>query len=116
MMQAETANKLKDKKALPVDKSAVYLDTVLERNADAYRLQKDYMFDHAATVAKMIGNGGHYHVTSDHGGVQSEANGVAMGPMMTNAFRGDMKKRRCPPARHHRTGFGKNPRRSEESP
>ncbi len=40
----------------------------------------------------MIGRGGHYHVTSDHGSVANEATGTAMGPMMTNAFRGDMKK------------------------
>ena len=37
--------------------------------------------------AKMIGAGGHYHVTSDHPGVQEESNRVANGPMMTNAFR-----------------------------
>ncbi len=92
MFQAELANKMKNPKAKPVDKSAEILDTVLSRVAEAYRLQKNAMFDNAATVAKLIGSGGYYHVTSDHGGVQSEANGVAMGPMMTNAFRGKMKK------------------------
>jgi uncharacterized phosphosugar-binding protein len=92
MFQAEVANKFRNPKAKPVDKSAELLDTVIGRIGDAYRMQKDYIFDHAATVAKMIGNGAHYHVTSDHGGVQSEANGVAMGPMMTNAFRKEMKK------------------------
>ena len=75
-----------------VEKSAAYLDTVLERIQEAYRLQKDSMFDHAPTVAKLIGNGGHYHVTSDHGSVANEATGTAMGPMMTNAFRDSMKK------------------------
>ncbi|MFC1693793.1 twin-arginine translocation signal domain-containing protein [Candidatus Latescibacterota bacterium] len=92
MFQAEVANKFKNRKAKHIDYSAKFLDTILERIHDAFRLQKDYMFDHAPTVAKMIGNGGHYHCTSDHGGVQSESNGVAMGPMMTNAFRNDMKK------------------------
>ena len=92
MFQAELANKLKNPKAKPVEKSAEVLDTVLSRVAEAYRLQKNTMFDQAATVAKLIGNGGNYHMTSDHGGVQSEANGVAMGPMMTNAFRDKMKK------------------------
>jgi hypothetical protein len=92
MFQCEVANKLKAKSPKPVDKSTIFLDTVLGRLHDAYRLQKDYMFDNAPTVAKMIGNGGYYHVTSDHSGVQSEANGVAMGPMMTNAFRGKAKK------------------------
>ncbi|MDP2983731.1 MAG: twin-arginine translocation signal domain-containing protein [Candidatus Latescibacter sp.] len=92
MFQGETANKFKNKNARPVDKSAEFLDTVLSRLHEGYRLQKDYMFDTAATVAKLIGNGGYYHVTSDHGGVQSESNGIAMGPRMTNAFRKNMKK------------------------
>ncbi len=92
MFQAEVANKLRDGKAKPVDKSVIYLDTVLDRIQEAYSRQKEYIFDHAPTVAKMIGRGGHYHVTSDHGSVANEATGTAMGPMMTNAFRGDMKK------------------------
>ena len=69
MFQCEVANKLKNPKAKPVDKSAEFLDTVIGRLRDAYRLQKDYMFDNAPTVAKMIGNGAYYHCTSDHGGV-----------------------------------------------
>jgi len=92
MFQAEVANKLKNRKAVHLGMAEAVIQTILDRIQDAYRLQKDYMFDHAPTVAKMIGNGGHFHVTSDHGGVQSESNGVAMGPMMTNAFRDDMKK------------------------
>ena len=87
MFQCEVANKLKNRKAKHVDKSKIVIDTILERIHEAFRLQKDYMFDHAPTVAKMIGQGGHYHVTSDHPGVQEESNRVAMGPMMTNAFR-----------------------------
>jgi len=90
--QAEVANKVKNKKAKHVDLSAAYFDTILDRISRAWDTQKDCMFDHAPTVAKMIGAGGHYHVTSDHEGVQSESNGVAMGPMMTNAFRKDMRK------------------------
>ncbi|MCE5249566.1 hypothetical protein LLG96_05025 [bacterium] len=92
MFQVEVANKLKNKNAQPVDKSAFFMGTLLGRLDDAFRLQKNYMFDHAPTVAEKIGNGAHYHVTTDHPGVQSESNGVAMGPMMTNAFRNDMKK------------------------
>ncbi len=92
MFQAEVANKLKAKNPKHVDKSAVFLDTVLSRIREAYDGQKDYMFDHAPTVAKKIGQGAHFHVTSDHPGVQEESNRVAMGPMMTNAFRNDMKK------------------------
>jgi len=92
MFQAEVANKLKNKKAVHLGMAGTVIQTIMERACDAYRLQKDYMFDHAPTVAKMIGRGAHYHVTSDHGGVRSEANGVAMGPMITNAHRNDMKK------------------------
>jgi len=92
MFQAEVANKVKNKRAKHIDYSQKYIDIILERISEAYHLQKDYMFDHAPTVARMIGNGGHYHVRSEHTGVQSESNGVAMGPMMTNAFTDDKKK------------------------
>ena len=92
MFQAEVANKLRNRKAKNLEMAGAVIDTILSRIKDAYRLQKDYMFDHAPTVAKLIGNGGNYHMTSDHGGVKSESNGVAMGPMMTNAFRDKMKK------------------------
>jgi len=87
MFQCEVANKVRNKKNRHIDKSAVVLDTIIGRIHEVFRLQKDYMFDHAPTVAKMIGEGGHYHVTSDHPGVQEESNRVAMGPMMTNAYR-----------------------------
>ncbi len=90
--QAEVANKFKNKKAKELDYIPRYFDTVLERIQHAWATQKDYMFDNAPTVAKMIGRGGHFHCTSDHAGVQSESNGVAMGPMMTNAFRKEQKK------------------------
>lgn len=92
MFQAEVANKLSNKKATHLAMATAVIQTIMERATEAFRLQKDYMFDNAPTVAKMIGHGAHYHVTSDHNGVRSEANGVAMGPMMTNAFRNDMKK------------------------
>jgi len=87
MLQCEVANKLKNRRAKHVDKAAVVMDTILERIHEAFRTQKDHIFDHAPTAAKMIGAGGHYHVTSDHPGVQEESNRVANGPMMTNAFR-----------------------------
>ncbi|MFA6472759.1 MAG: hypothetical protein WCU00_12040 [Candidatus Latescibacterota bacterium] len=92
MFQCEVANKVKNKNAGKVNKSAEFLNTVLSRLDESYTGQKDYMFDHAATVAKMIGNGAYYHVTSDHKGVESESNSVAKGPRMTNAFRNKMKK------------------------
>ena len=92
MFQAEVANKFKNVRAKHIDFSAQYLDTLLARITDACHKQKDVIFGTAATVAKFIGRGSHYHVASDHGGVASESNGVAMGPMMTNAFRRDRKK------------------------
>ncbi|MBN1294230.1 MAG: hypothetical protein JXB48_20515 [Candidatus Latescibacteria bacterium] len=87
MFQCEVAHKLKDNNAQHIDKSAVVLDTILERIHEAFHRQKDYMFDFAPEVAKRIGGGAHYHVTSDHPGVQEESNRVAMGPMITNAWR-----------------------------
>ena len=91
MFQAEVANKFTHKTAKHVDKSALFLDTLLERVDRAYSQQKDYLCDHAAVVAKRIGKGGHYHAFSDPGAVGHEATGVAMGPMMTNAFSGLLK-------------------------
>ena len=91
-IQGEVAVRLKNKRAKKMETAALVMDTIIGRIHEAWRTEKDYMFDHAPTVAKMIGRGAHFHVTSDHGGVQSEANGVAMGPMMTNAFRKEMKK------------------------
>ncbi|MFC1651503.1 hypothetical protein ACFL2X_08025, partial [Candidatus Latescibacterota bacterium] len=92
MFQAEVADKVKNRNAKDVDFSKRYIDILLERIEKAYRLQKDNIFDNAPTVAMMIGDGGHFHVRSEHKGVESESNGVAMGPMMTNAFRDDKKK------------------------
>jgi uncharacterized phosphosugar-binding protein len=92
MFQCEVAYKLKNKNPKPVDKSAEYLNTVIGRLHEAYRLQGDYLFDNAPTVAKMIGNGANFHVTSDHSGVDLEAYTVAMGLMMTNMARDKMKK------------------------
>jgi len=87
MFQAEVANKANNRKAKHCEMAGRVMDTVLDRIKEAFRLQKDYIFDHAATVAKKICGGAHYHTTSDHRGVQDESNGVAMGPMMTNAYR-----------------------------
>jgi uncharacterized phosphosugar-binding protein len=87
MLQCEVANKVKNKDAKPLDKSQVVIDTIIGRIHEIYRTQKDYIFDNAPTVAKMIGRGSHFYVTSDNPGVQEESNRVAMGPMMTNEFR-----------------------------
>ena len=92
MFQAEVANKLKNSAAKDVDLSKQYIDLLLERIEKAYKNQKAYMYGIAPRVAMMIGNGAHFHVRSEHMGVEAESNGVAMGPMMTNAFRDDKKK------------------------
>ncbi len=88
--QAEVANKFKNAGAKRLDYVPRYFSAILDRSDEALRTQRKAIFAAAAEVAERIGNGGHYHVTSEHNGVQSEANGVAMGPMMTNAFRNDM--------------------------
>jgi hypothetical protein len=93
MFQAEVANKYKNKRAKHIDKSLAVMDAILECIQEAYRTQKQKILDQSAVVANMIGHGSHYQVTSDHLGVESEAVNVAMGPMMTNAFKSSMKKR-----------------------
>ncbi|MFA6472758.1 MAG: hypothetical protein WCU00_12035, partial [Candidatus Latescibacterota bacterium] len=92
MFQIEVADKYKNKTTQNLDKSVKYLDTLLSRIRETYKNQKGIIFDHAATLAERIGGGSHIHVTSDHPGVEIEATVVAMGPMMLNSFRKDMKK------------------------
>ncbi|MHB9030853.1 MAG: phosphoheptose isomerase family protein [Candidatus Latescibacterota bacterium] len=92
MHQAETANKLKNPKAKSLDKSVEFMDTLIGRIREAYSRHKGLLFDHAPAVAQRIGNGAHIHITSDHQGVEVEATVVAMGPMMFNAFRKEMKR------------------------
>ena len=90
MFQAETAYKFRNPSAAGSDMAAMVIDTVLERTDKAYKSQRDGIFEAASVAAERICNGAHFHVTSDHEGVQREASGVAMGPMMTNAFRDEM--------------------------
>jgi uncharacterized phosphosugar-binding protein len=92
MLQAEAANKLKNPGAKGSDMAAAVMDAILSRTRQAYAGEKDRIFAAAPVVAEKIVRGAHFHVTSDHGGVQCEATGVAMGPMMTNAFRDKMKQ------------------------
>lgn len=87
MFQCETADKVKNSSAKHVGASLAVIDTVLERIHEAVRSQREYIYDHAPTVAKRIGGGAHFHVSSDPKSVQEESNRVANGPMMTNAFR-----------------------------
>ncbi len=92
MHQAETANILGNPGAKHPDKSVVFMDTLLGRIREAYHTQKDLLFDYAPEAAKKIGSGAHIHITSDHQGVEIEATVVAMGPMMFNAHRKEMKR------------------------
>ena len=87
MFQAEVANRFKNKKYKALEMGGKVMDTVLSRINNAYETQKDRIWETAAIVAKKIGGGSHYHTTSMHRGVQDESNGVAMGPMMTNAYK-----------------------------
>lgn len=90
MFQAEVAYKFRNPSATGSEQAGRVIGTVLDRTGSAWRAQRDGIFEAASVAAERIGNGAHYHVTSDHEGVQREATGVAMGPMMTNAFRREM--------------------------
>ena len=92
MMQAEAANRFKNPSSRGAEMATAVLDTLIERTRSTYGAQKDAIFACAKEIAERIGGGAHYHVTSDHQGVQCDATGVASGPMMTNAFRKEMKK------------------------
>ncbi len=92
MCQIETANRLKNPKAPRMEKAYGFIDTLLSRMGEAYTAGRERIFDLATVLAERIGAGAHFHVTSDHSGVQLEATVVAMGPMMLNAFRADMRK------------------------
>jgi hypothetical protein len=92
MFQTEVADKFKNKISAGPGKSVLFFDTLLSRVREAYRNQKEIIFNRAADIAKLIGGGSHIHVTSDHQGLETEASVVAMGPMMLNSFRSEMKK------------------------
>ncbi len=84
MLNAELANKLADKKAKEVDKSAEYLRILTERVAKitehTHRIREV-----AVTMARRIRSGGRWFVRSiEHTGLASELNGVASGPMIVN--------------------------------
>ena len=92
MFQCEVASKIGKKIDERYTDAEKVIDTIIDRIDDAWRLQRINMCESAAVVAQRIGNGAHFHVTSDHPGVQEDSNRVAMGPMMTNAFRNNMKE------------------------
>jgi uncharacterized phosphosugar-binding protein len=63
-----------------------YVDILLERLADVHTRDLEHINNIAVIIAKRIIGGGHYYVRSRNEGIQSEANGVAQGLMMCNAF------------------------------
>ncbi len=84
MLNAELANKLADKKAKEVDKSAEYLRILTERVEKI----KEYRYrirEVAVTMARRIRTGGRWFARSiEHPGFASELSGVASGPMIVN--------------------------------
>jgi hypothetical protein len=91
MLQAEVADKLRREGTSSAPRAEAVLDTLIQRTKQAFASQRDRIFATCPEAAHRIGRGGHYHVTSEHGGVAREATGVASGPMMTNAFRDKMQ-------------------------
>lgn len=63
-----------------------YADILLERVLDVHTQDLEHINEIAVVIAKRIIGGGHYYVRSRNEGIQSEANGVAQGLMMCNAF------------------------------
>ncbi len=84
MLNAELANKLADKKAPEVSKSAEYLRILTER-VNRVREHCPRIREAAVTMARRIREGGRLFVRSiEHPGYASELHGVASGPMIVN--------------------------------
>jgi len=86
MITAEVAYALATGKKPNGDRGRSYVDLLLSRLDTIHAEERTRIGDVAVAVAKRIIGGGHYYVRSRNQGVQSEASGVAQGPMMTNAF------------------------------
>jgi uncharacterized phosphosugar-binding protein len=86
MITAETANALSTGRTPDGTIGRRYVDILLERLADVHDRDTDKWNETAVTIARRIIAGGRYFVRSRNFGVQSEAQGVAQGLMLTNAF------------------------------
>lgn len=86
MITAEVAYALATGEKPNGDRGRAYVDLLLSRLETIHAEEMEHIGNVAVTVAKRIIRGGHYYVRSRNQGVQSEASGVAQGPMMTNAF------------------------------
>lgn len=84
MLNAEIANKLADKKAEKVDKSAEYL-RILTGRIERTSGHMDMIRETAVTMARRVLDGGTWHVKSlEHPGIASELHYVECGPMIVN--------------------------------
>ncbi len=92
MLNAEIANKLADKNAKEVDKSAEYLEILTER-VEKVKSHMPQIRETAVTMARRIRTGGRWHVMSiEHSGFATELNWVESGPMIVNKFDWDATK------------------------
>ena len=85
MLSGEIANKLADKKAKEVDKSAEYLAILTERVRKIKEIHTDRIRETAVEMTYRIRDGGRWFVKSiEHTGFMSELVRVASGPWMPN--------------------------------
>ena len=84
MLNAELANKLADKKAKAIDKSAEYISILTER-IQMVKAHMEQIREVAVTMTRRIRDGGRWFCRSiEHTGLASELTGVASGPMIVN--------------------------------
>ncbi len=85
MLAGEVANKLADKKAKTVDKSAEYLTILTERVRKIKETHMKHIRETAVEMAHRVRDGGRWFAKSiEHTGFQSELVRVASGPWMPN--------------------------------
>ena len=88
MLSGEIANKLADRNAKEVDKSAEYLAILTKRIQNIKETHMERIRETAVEITHRVRDGGRWFVRSiEHRGLQSELQGVASGPWMPN--RGD---------------------------
>ena len=92
MLNAELANKVADKGAKEVDKSAEYLNILTER-VEKVKSHQCRIREVAVTMARRVRDGGRWFVKCiEHYGFQDEMYGVASGPMIVNCGDWDATK------------------------
>jgi uncharacterized phosphosugar-binding protein len=86
MLTAEVAHALATDQVPTGGVGRQYIDILLQRLGDIQAHDFDKMSACAVTIARRIISGGRFYVRSGNSGVQGDANGVAQGLRMTNAF------------------------------